>query len=227
MKRIQIILLLLMVTTLVVGGGYYAYTYQAAESSVGQIDRIVNNQVATRSRKDTIDSPASAPPLKQNLADLSESVVAPRPYRELVEPDAYLNTNDQPITISEYIGQRVIVLSFMTYSCINCQRTFSHLVALDEAYRDDGLLVIGIHTPEFAFEHDAKRVQAELASYGISFPVVLDNDYQTWRAYENRFWPRRYIINRSGTIVYDHIGEGDYEGTKRVVEALIAELPKS
>jgi thiol-disulfide isomerase/thioredoxin len=159
-----------------------------------------------------------------SLQDLSKSVVSARPYQEFVRPSAYLHTNGNPITISEHIGQKIIMISFMTYSCINCQRTFPSLVRLDEEYRDDGLLIIGIHTPEFAFEHDADRVEKELANYGIDFPVVLDNEYETWRAYGNRFWPRRYIIDKTGNIVYDHIGEGDYEGAERVIKALLPTL---
>ncbi len=159
------------------------------------------------------------------LADLSSSVISPEPYREFVNPSAYLHTNNAPITISEFVGKRIILVSFMTYSCINCQRTFPTLARLDAIYRDEGLVIIGIHTPEFAFEHDPKRVAAELAKYGITFPVILDNEYATWNAYENRFWPRRYIIDVSGNIVYDHIGEGDYEGTERVIKALLPTLP--
>jgi thiol-disulfide isomerase/thioredoxin len=165
------------------------------------------------------------PNITMALQELSRSVVAPEPYQEFVNPSAYIHTNGAPITIGEHIGKKIILLSFMTYSCINCQRTFPTLARLDEEYRDDGLVVIGIHTPEFAFEHDQNRVQDELAKYGITFPVVLDNTYETWNAYKNRFWPRRYIIDISGNIVYDHIGEGDYEGTERVIKALLPTLP--
>jgi thiol-disulfide isomerase/thioredoxin len=184
-------------------------TLEAVESP--QVDS--NNQIAKPLADKTV-----------SLQSLSKSVVSPRPYHEFVRPSAYLHTNGNPVTISEHVGKRIIMISFMTYSCINCQRTFPTLVRLDEMYRDDGLLVIGIHTPEFAFEHDAVRVENELAKYGIDFPIVLDNDYETWRAYGNRFWPRRYIIDMTGNIVYDHIGEGDYEGAERVIKALLPTL---
>jgi thiol-disulfide isomerase/thioredoxin len=156
---------------------------------------------------------------------ISKSVVAPYPYIELKDQDAYLHTAGRPFTLGEYVGKKIILVSFMTYSCINCQRTFPHLVEWDTTYRDQGLLIVGIHTPEFAFEHDATRVAAELATYGITFPVVLDNDYETWRAYENRFWPRRYIIDITGNVVYDHIGEGDYAGAEAVIKALLPTVP--
>ena len=88
-----------------------------------------------------------------------------------------------------------------------------------------GESVVSEITPEFAFEHDAARVARELATYGITFPVVLDNDYSTWRAYENRFWPRRYLIDSDGNVVYDHIGEGDYQGIENVIKALLPTIP--
>ncbi len=138
-------------------------------------------------------------------------------YIELVSPDGYLNTNGQAITIGEQFPDKVVLVSFMTYSCINCQRTFPYLEQWYKTYKDDGLVVIGIHTPEFAFEHNIDAVQSALNKHGITFPVVLDNDYETWRAYSNRYWPRRYLIDRDGTVVFDHIGEGAYEETEALI----------
>jgi cytochrome c biogenesis protein CcdA/thiol-disulfide isomerase/thioredoxin len=139
-------------------------------------------------------------------------------FIELVSPDGYLNTNGQTITISEQFPDKVVLVAFMTYSCINCQRTFPYLERWYETYKDDGLVVIGIHTPEFAFEHNISAVQAALDKHGITFPVVLDNDYETWRAYGNRYWPRRYLISRDGEVVFDHIGEGAYEETETLIK---------
>jgi thiol-disulfide isomerase/thioredoxin len=190
-----------------------------AETAFVGTDEIVEQREMTPEANEVV------PTTTQSLRSLSASTIAPQPYREFVNPSAYLHTGDEPITIGEHIGKKIIMVSFMTYSCINCQRTFPTLVRLDEQYRDDGLLVIGIHTPEFAFEHDPSRVEEALAKYGITFPVVLDNKYETWNAYQNRFWPRRYIIDVTGNIVYDHIGEGDYEGAERVIKALLPTLP--
>jgi thiol-disulfide isomerase/thioredoxin len=196
--------------------------------------QVGNTELSDREKHVSISAPptpAVAPQIPESasisLLDLSASVIAPIPYQELVAPSAYLTPDKQPITISEYIGKKIIVLTFMTYSCINCQRTFPTLVSLDELYRDQGLLIIGIHTPEFAFEHDPDRVAKELAKYSITFPVVLDNEYATWRAYGNRFWPRRYVIDETGHIVYDHIGEGDYAGLEQVIKALLPRLRTS
>lgn len=143
------------------------------------------------------------------------------PYVEIEKPSGYVNTD--PITIGELVGKKVILIDFMTYSCINCQRTFPYLNDWYEKYRDDGLEIVGIHTPEFAFEKDITNVQNALDGFGIKFPVVLDNDYGTWRAYKNKYWPRKYLIDINGNIVYDHIGEGAYTETEMKIQELLKE----
>lgn len=146
-----------------------------------------------------------------------------KPYQEIVNPSGFVNTNDQPIQIADYVGKKVILLDIMTYSCINCQRTFPYVTGWYKKYQDDGLIVIGIHTPEFAFEKDKDNVAAAMERFGITFPVVLDNEYGTWNALGNRFWPRKYLIDINGDIVYDHIGEGAYDETERKIQELLLE----
>lgn len=143
------------------------------------------------------------------------------PFVEIVGPTGFVNT--EPITLGELVGEKVILLDFMTYSCINCQRTFPYLKEWYEKYKDEGLIIVGIHTPEFAFEKDIKNVEKAMEEFGLSFPVVLDNDYATWRAYGNRYWPRKYLIDIHGNIVYDHIGEGAYDTTENKIRELLAE----
>lgn len=145
------------------------------------------------------------------------------PYKEIVNPSGFINTNDIPVKIADYVGKKVILLDVMTYSCINCQRTFPFVTAWYEKYKDNGLIVIGIHTPEFAFEKNKKNVEEAMKKFGINFPVVLDNDYGTWNAYGNRYWPRKYLINIHGNIVYDHIGEGAYGETEMKIKELLLE----
>ncbi|MFM2423783.1 MAG: hypothetical protein RLZZ70_170 [Candidatus Parcubacteria bacterium] len=186
-------------------------------------DTIIKNE--QMSKGESVSPVVKQQVSQPSLARLSNSVTTPYPYVELKDPDAYLHTAGRPFTLGEYVGKKIIMVSFMTYSCINCQRTFPHLVEWDARYRDQGLLIVGIHTPEFAFEHDADRVAAELAKYNITFPVVLDSSYNTWRAYQNRYWPRRYIIDIEGNVVYDHIGEGDYAGAEAVIKALLPTVP--
>lgn len=132
----------------------------------------------------------------------------------------YINT--EPFNLSDYRG-KVILVDFWTYSCINCIRTLPYLTAWDEKYRDKGLVIIGVHTPEFEFEKNYDNVQKAVMKNNIEYAVVLDNDYQTWRAYGNRFWPRKYLIDANGSIRYDHIGEGAYQETELMIQKLLAE----
>ena len=151
------------------------------------------------------------------------------PYVEIASPSGFVNTPSTssgqatPVTIGELVGKKVILVDFMTYSCINCQRTFPYLVAWYEKYKDQGLEIVGIHTPEFAFEKDIGNVREAMKRFGITYPVVLDNDYATWRAYGNQYWPRKYLIDIHGNVVYDHIGEGAYEETEMKIRELLLE----
>ncbi len=142
-------------------------------------------------------------------------------YREIALPAGFVNTDGKPITIGEHIGKGIVLVEFMTYTCVNCQRSFPYVAAWYEKYKDKGLTVIGIHTPEFAFEHEIKNVEAAMEKSGITFPVVLDNVYGTWNAYGNHYWPHTFIIDKNGTIVYDHIGGGDYEKTESKILELL------
>ena len=143
---------------------------------------------------------------------------------DLSSIDGYINTNNLPITISEYKSKKVVLLDIWTYSCINCQRTIPYLNEWYKKYEDDGLVIIGLHTPEFAFEKIQKNVENAVKDFGIKYPLVLDNDFSTWNAYENRYWPRKYLIDIDGYIVYDHAGEGQYEETERQIQKALNEL---
>jgi glutathione peroxidase-family protein len=145
------------------------------------------------------------------------------PYVEIASPAGFVNTDDKPIQIADYVGKKVILLDVLTYSCINCQRTFPYVTSWYEKYKDDGLIVIGIHTPEFAFEKDKGNVEKAMREFGITFPVVLDNDYGTWNALKEHYWPHKYLIDIHGNIVYDHAGEGSYEETEMKIKELLAE----
>jgi len=143
-------------------------------------------------------------------------------FKELAGIEGYLNTEDG-LTLESLVGEKVIIVDFWTYSCINCQRTLPYVTAWYEKYRDQGLEIVGVHTPEFDFEKEIENVQQAVDKWGIEYPVVLDNDYATWQEYKNRYWPRKYIIDIHGNIVYDHIGEGAYEETERVIQGLLKE----
>lgn len=137
--------------------------------------------------------------------------------------DGYINTDRKPITIPEFLGKKVVLLDIWTYSCINCQRTLPYLKEWDAKYRDMGLVIIGLHTPEFAFERVQKNVENAVKDFGLKYPVALDNDFSTWTAYENRYWPRKYLIDIDGYIVYDHAGEGAYDVTEKEIQKALEE----
>ena len=141
--------------------------------------------------------------------------------REITQPAGFINS--EPFKLADFIGKQVILLDIWTYSCINCQRTLPYITSWDAKYRDDGLLVVGIHSPEFEFEKDIENVKKAVERFGIKYPVVLDNDFGTWHAYRNSYWPRKYLIDIDGFVVYDHIGEGGYQETEEKIQELLSE----
>ena len=142
---------------------------------------------------------------------------------ELASPDGYLNTGGQPISLAGYRGKNVVLVDFWTYSCINCQRTLPYLNSWYAKYKDQGLVIIGVSTPEFAFEHVESNVAGAMKQLGIQYPVVLDNEYKTWNAYNNQFWPHEYLVDIDGYVVHDHVGEGGYAETEMAIQTALAE----
>ena len=142
---------------------------------------------------------------------------------DFVDTQQWFNTpGDRALTLRELRG-RVVLVDFWTYTCINCIRTFPYLKAWDERYRDHGLTIVGVHTPEFPFEREAGNVAAAIEQNGIRYPVVQDNDYGTWNAYGNQYWPAKYLIDAKGRVRYVHFGEGEYEETEAAIRELLAE----
>jgi len=142
---------------------------------------------------------------------------------ELTGLVGYLNGAEEGIQISDYRG-KVVLIDFWTYTCINCIRTLPFLNDWQSKYADKGLVIIGVHTPEFEFEKKKENVEDAIAKHGVEYLVVQDNDYRTWRAFNNRFWPRKYLIDKEGFIRYDHIGEGAYEETELIIQQLLSEI---
>ena len=130
--------------------------------------------------------------------------------------------NSEPLTISQLKG-KVVLVDFWTYTCINCIRTLPYVVSWYEKYRDKGLVIIGVHTPEFEFEKKTENVQAAIKQYKINYPVAQDNDYATWKAYFNQYWPAKYLIDAKGIIRYTHFGEGEYDKTEKNIQILLKE----
>ena len=150
------------------------------------------------------------------LGESTTSSVAP----ELVGLQGWISS--EPVTLAALRG-KVVIVDFWTYSCINCLRTIPYLNAWYERYRDDGLVIIGVHSPEFAFERDPGRVERAVRRLQIRYPVAIDSDKRTWRAYANQYWPHKYLIDRGGNIRYEQIGEGGYDETERHIRELLAE----
>jgi cytochrome c biogenesis protein CcdA/thiol-disulfide isomerase/thioredoxin len=128
--------------------------------------------------------------------------------------------NTAPLSIGDLRG-KVVLIDFWTYSCINCLRTLPHLEEWDRAYRSKGLVIVGVHTPEFGFEHDLGNVTAATKRLGVRYPVALDNGYKTWNAYSNQFWPAEYLVDQNGDVRHIHFGEGDYSGTEHDIRLLL------
>ena len=135
----------------------------------------------------------------------------------------WFNTpGDAPLDLKGLRG-RVVLIDFWTYTCINCLRTMPYLRAWDGSYRDRGLTIVGVHTPEFAFERDSANVERAIADNRLRYPVVQDNDFATWHAWGNQYWPAKYLIDARGRVRYVHFGEGNYEETDSAIRALLAE----
>ena len=144
-----------------------------------------------------------------------------RRAEEISNPSGFVNADG--FSVEEATGEEVVLLEFWTYTCFNCQNVQPHLNAWHEAYADDGLQVVGVHTPEFGFEREYANVEAAVREAGIEYPIVLDNGYATWDAYDNRYWPAIYLIDADGFVRYKHFGEGAYGETETKIEGLLAE----
>jgi cytochrome c biogenesis protein CcdA/thiol-disulfide isomerase/thioredoxin len=159
---------------------------------------------------------------KPTFLTLAEKALKYKKTPELSSIDGYINTGGTPITLAGLRG-KVVLLDIWTYSCINCQRTIPYVNSWYSKYKDQGFEIVGLHTPEFGFEKVQSNVQKAVEGFDIKYPVVLDNEYATWTALGNQFWPRKYLIDIDGYIVYDHIGEGSYGDTEKAIQHALAE----
>ena len=133
--------------------------------------------------------------------------------------------NSEPLTLKSLRG-RVVLVDFWTFACYNCRNTLPHVKAWDTKYRDKGLAIIGVHSPELDEERVIDNVRRETAALGISYPVVTDNDYATWRSYNVEAWPTVFLLDKQGRIRWTHVGEGAYEETEKMIRRLLADETK-
>ena len=164
---------------------------------------------------DRFHAPAQTPAQTADASSMQAS-----PLSSLPGATAWINS--QPLTADQLKG-KVVLVDFWTYSCINCLRSLPYIRAWAEKYKDSGLVVIGVHTPEFAFEKDLSNVQKAVHDLGITYPVALDNDYKVWNGFSNRYWPAHYFIDATGKLRYHHFGEGDYDQSERWIQDLLKE----
>ncbi|MGO6782713.1 cytochrome c biogenesis protein DipZ [Rhizobium ruizarguesonis] len=177
-----------------------------------------------------------AKPLSGPSSELASNEVmiaaadAKQPFRSDLPVESYAPSldgavewlNSTPLTTEQLRG-KVVLVDFWTYSCINCIRTIPYIKAWAEKYKDQGLVVIGVHAPEFAFEKKIDNVKKAISDFQIGYPVAIDNDYSIWRAFENSYWPAGYLIDAKGQIRYHHFGEGNYNKTEKAIQDLLRE----
>ncbi len=161
----------------------------------------------------------------QNSSRVAQESQQYQMAKEIVDPTGFINSpnasSSAPFALSQFAGNKVVLLDFWTYSCINCERTIPYLNAWYQKYKNYGLEIVGVHTPEFDFEKVYSNVAAAVLQYGIQYPVVLDSDMGTWNAYNNRYWPAHYLINIDGFVVDQGIGEGNYAQTEEEIQAAL------
>ena len=145
---------------------------------------------------------------------------------ELIAGGEWFNTPAEGLTLSELRG-KVVMVDFWTYTCINCIRTLPYLRNWHEKYADKGLVIIGVHTPEFEFEKSPENVKKAIADFDLKYPIMQDNDFATWRVYDNHYWPAKYIVDAKGKIRYTHFGEGEYDETEKVIQELLEKAGES
>jgi len=173
---------------------------------------LIDNLEGERESFETIKNDRATPTLKGGLEN---AFIAP----ELVGLENWINS--QPIASMEELKGKVVLIDFWTYSCINCIRTLPYLQSWHEKYADDGLVIIGVHAPEFQFEKKIENVQKAAEDFGLTYPIVQDNDFALWKAYKNRYWPAKYLIDQRGAVRYTHFGEGEYDETEENIITLL------
>jgi thiol-disulfide isomerase/thioredoxin len=218
--NLSALLLGVAVITLIAGFGIYFNSpalNKASSSSIAQqkIEKLVSAATTQNGTLTTIRLN------KDQFMQIDESQFIKAP--EFAQITGYINTpHNSPITLSSLKG-KVVLVDFWTYSCINCIRTIPYLNDWDQKYAGNGLVIVGVHSPEFEFEKNYDNVKAAVQRLGITYPVVLDSDHGTWNAYGNQYWPRHYLIDAQGYIRDNHIGEGGYEQTEKTIQSLLAE----
>jgi cytochrome c biogenesis protein CcdA/thiol-disulfide isomerase/thioredoxin len=184
------------------------------------VDRFQPNTQPNSQPNTQPDTQPKNPSMMMMSATASGDATGPKTMPDLSGAVAWLNS--PPLNRDQLKG-KVVLIDFWTYSCINCLRTLPYIRAWAEKYKDSGLLVIGVHTPEFAFEKDPDNVRRAVRELNVTYPVPLDNDYKIWKAFSNSYWPADYLVDSGGKIRYHHFGEGKYDESERQIQELLKE----
>lgn len=221
----------LVLTALVLATNVAEPLQRIVPAALAEIQEQVENNDAVRSELDELagreEQSATGDQLTfDECAELPADLLADcGPARDITGIETWLNTDGQELSLDELKGQ-VVLVDFWTYSCINCQRTFPYLTAWDARYRDEGLTIVGVHSPEFSFERVVSNVEDAADRYGIEYPIAIDNDFETWRTWDQRFWPAHYLVDQTGTVRQVHYGEGAYAETERLIQDLLDAPPQ-
>ncbi|MDR4492008.1 MAG: thioredoxin family protein [Candidatus Nitrosocosmicus sp.] len=198
----------------------YVITIPTIAFSSNTFNELLKKSVLIKDKEEEIRKSVT----NANASDYNDTIFQFKkaPEFQNIEGGININNGSTPVTIASLKG-KVVLVNFWTYSCINTLRTLPYLIDWDAKYSDSGLVIVGIHTPEFEFEKNTENVQSAVHRYGIKYPVLQDNEYGTWNVYENNYWPRMYLIDAQGYIRYDKIGEGDYDQTEKIIQSLLNE----
>ena len=193
-------------------------------ASTGGIEQVLVGRLAGKSPRDSMAMMAQNPLSEAGALHVADKVPGTLPVEGNLPPltGAVQWLNSPPLDAQALKG-KVVLVDFWTYSCINCLRSLPYVKAWAEKYRDQGLVVIGVHAPEFAFERDVKNVTQAMKDLGIHYPVAIDNEFKIWRAFNNEYWPAHYFADAQGRIRYHHFGEGEYAESERVIQQLLRE----
>ncbi len=181
------------------------------------LTKLEDNILVKNALESLTDTPINDQSVGKPMNDIMDAEIGNAP--EIIPGGEWFNT--KPLSMQSLRG-KVVLIDFWTYTCINCIRTLPYLKNWHAKYKDSGLVILGVHTPEFEFEKLSTNVKEAIDDFGIEYAVVQDNDYATWQAYKNRYWPAKYLIDKNGKIRYTHFGEGDYDETEKKIQELLA-----
>ncbi|MBA3679233.1 redoxin domain-containing protein [Candidatus Saccharibacteria bacterium] len=210
-RRVLAIILILVGLAVMFGYDkkFQTWTLEHLPFTINQIEEKLVPKDASTTQKDSVTNPGA----KFNVEN-------PYPAPELSSIQSWINSDGE--TIAKLKG-KVVLIDFWTYSCINCIRTQPYLNTWHDKYKDQGLVIIGVHAPEFAFEKVPENVRKAVVDAKIGYPVGLDNEFATWKAYNNQYWPAKYLVDKDGNVRFTHFGEGKYDETEAVIQALLKE----